>query len=151
MKKIKAELESIRKRNGGRLTPASVLQFAEARRKSAIYAAIEKAGLWDDAAAAAKARLFFCQHLIIRAKVLLLTNGKPKPYRAYVSVLSGRGGGEYDSTFELMQSEDGREAILETAMAELRAFKRKYSMLKELAPVFESINDVESILVEKAA
>jgi hypothetical protein len=152
MKGIKAELELIRKRNRGRLTAISVLRYAEKNKGSAVWTRIDKAGLWNTEKAAHRARLLFCQQIILRVKVRVLTNGRKETTRAYVNLLSGRqSSGGYRSVVELMQSETGRSAILETAISELQAFKRKYSLLKELGEVFAAIRNVEEILLDRNA
>lgn len=143
------EMSQVEQQNGGRLTPASVLKFAEEHRKSAIYSRIKSAGLWDDSKAAHRARLFFCQQLIMRVRVRLLVNGEKVSSRGYVNVVMERKqGGGYISLVEAMRSKHGRDQILETALFELQAFQRKYSALKELAPVFAAIRNIEKILVD---
>ena len=42
----------------------------------------------------------------------------------------------------VVNREKQMSALLETALSDLRAFKRKYETLKELSPVFEAIEEV---------
>lgn len=46
-----------------------------------------------------------------------------------------------------MLDEQLRKQVLATALAELRAFRKKYAELKELAKVFESIAQLEATIV----
>ena len=145
---IKAELELIRNQHGGSLTAASALRYAEVHKASALHKRIAKAGLWDNDKAARRARLLFCQQLILRVRVRVLVNGHKESYRAYVNVLGTRRAGTgYASVVELMRSKGGRESILETALYELQAFQKKYSMFEELAEVFSAIRNVANILL----
>lgn len=42
-----------------------------------------------------------------------------------------------------MSDDEKRENLLRTAKGELARFRHKYKMLKELAPVFEAIEELE--------
>lgn len=42
----------------------------------------------------------------------------------------------------VVNSEKQMSELLETALSELRAFKRKYETLKELSPVFDAIEEI---------
>ena len=147
---IAQEMAQVRRRNGGTLTPASVLKFARSHPKSAIYSRIDRAGLWADDKAAEKGRLLFCQKLILQVRVRMLVNGKKVSTRTYVSIITDRReGGGYVSVVQAMRTKQGREAVLATALAEFVALERKYRTLQELGPIFASIRNVQSILLDK--
>ena len=138
---VKEELEIVRVSNGGRLTPASVLEYAKDE-DTALWKCIEAAGLWDDSTAAERGRLHFCAEVIRKVKVTILDNGNRTFVRAYVNLLKDRrtDEGGYRLISEVAATTKGQEEILETALAELKAFRTKYAMLKHLAPILASID-----------
>jgi hypothetical protein len=152
---VKEELEIVRVSNGGRLTPASVLEYAQDE-STALWKCIDEAGLWDDSVAAEKARLSFCQHVIIRVRVSVIDNGKPINIRAYVNLANERRTeeGGYRLISEVASTDEGQEQLLETALGELKAFRNKYALLKQLAPILASIDwhlDTMATKAEKPA
>lgn len=133
---ITDELRKIARKNGGVLTPEEVLAHAE-NKKSVLHSCFE----WDDTEAARRYRIEQARELI-RVSVVIIENDSA-PVRAFVSIiddrLEGKPGG-YRETETLIKTKDGREAILKTALWELKAFQKKYSNLKELFGVFQEIN-----------
>jgi hypothetical protein len=59
-------------------------------------------------------------------------------YRAFSSI----GPKAYTSTQTALSKDATRRILLNNAKAELQAFKRKYSTLKELSDVFSAIDEV---------
>ena len=51
-------------------------------------------------------------------------------------------GGEYTRTEIALGNADGRKIALKEALAQMRWFRKKYAELKELAAVFEAMDDV---------
>ena len=47
---------------------------------------------------------------------------------------------EYESTIQIVRNEDKYQLLLEQAKRELRAFKQKYAVLKELKPILDLID-----------
>ena len=47
---------------------------------------------------------------------------------------------EYESTIQIVRNEDKYQLLLEQARRELRAFKQKYAVLKELKPILDLID-----------
>lgn len=133
-KKAQAELEEIRKANGGKLSPEAVVEYAK-NPKSSLHSQFT----WDDGEAAHKWRLSQAAH-IIRVCVIIIPNVN-EPVRAYVSLMPDRKPSEgfYRSTVEVANNRDLREIMLEDAKAELQAFVDKYQALTELNEVFEVI------------
>lgn len=137
---VKEELEIVRVSNGGRLTPASVLEYARDE-STALWKVIDEAGLWDDSVAAEQARLLFCQQVIIRVKVQVIDNDKPVSIRAYVNLMDERRkGGGYKLISDVANTEEGLERLYATALGELKAFRKKYALLKHLGPILSSID-----------
>lgn len=94
---------------------------------------------WNDAKAAESYRETQASY-IIRSLCIAPEDEQKEPVRA-VFVISGEVG--YESTQIIMQNEEKRTALLDVALKELIAFKKKYAMLKELAEVFAAIDKVQ--------
>ena len=91
---------------------------------------------WDDAIAAEKYREEQAKKII--RSIELVIEDKPLNYRAFSSVAPMT----YVSTTKALSKEATRRILLNNAKAELQAFRRKYSTLKELSEVFEAIEKV---------
>ena len=132
------ELEKIRKQHDGELDPQDVVDAARAARNK-----LHKLFEWDDGTAANKHRLEQARLLTrsivvervetpgIESRQYELTRSKQKP-RSQV----------YVATDELMKDPDARGKLLQRALGDLLALRRRYSTLQELAIVFRSIDDV---------
>ena len=94
---------------------------------------------WDNSAAAEKYRLLQASELI-RVSVEIIDcggNRDPVMVRAFTSLTTERGvSGGYRATVQVLSNKQMREQMLADAIAELRAFERRYAILKELAEVF---------------
>lgn len=136
-----SELEQIRGENDGLLPPRAVVEFARDP-----LTALHGEFTWDDAVAAEERRLDQARRLIRVMVTIEHIADKDRRVRAFVSVMDDRrmAGGGYRSTVEVMQDDERRERMLATALMELRAFKRRYSVLQELASVFEAAEEVLS-------
>lgn len=93
---------------------------------------------WRDDVAAEKYREWQGRNVLNHLEVVLPEY--KEPVRGFISLISEKN--EYHSTSVLLEEEDTREKLLETALAELRAFERKYRILTELAEIFAAIDDV---------
>ena len=95
---------------------------------------------WDDVVAAEKYRQTQAQ-MIVRSIVTVQEkpNREPVETRAFVSVQQ-----EYKPIEVVTNSEEQMQELLRTALAELMAFRRKYSILSELAGVMRVIDEVAS-------
>lgn len=92
---------------------------------------------WDDSIAAEQYRIqqarYVVHHLVIKEEVV----PKDRPeVRYFVKPKQSEG---YKQTQFVMKIDTEYEALLKQAWAELQAFKRKYSMLKELQEIFDLI------------
>lgn len=122
-------------RENGRLEPAKIVD--ESRDSAApLHPCFE----WDDVAAAEKYRQTQAQ-MIVRSIVTVqeTPNREPVETRAFVSVRQ-----EYKPIEVVTSSEEQMQELLRTALAELMAFQRKYSILSELAGVMRAIEKVAS-------
>lgn len=128
------ELDRIYRENG-RLEPARIVD--ESRDSAApLHPCFE----WDDVVAAEKYRQTQAQ-MIVRSIVTVheTPNREPVETRAFVSVQR-----EYKPIEVVTSSEEQMQELLRTALAELMAFRRKYSILSELAGVMRAIEEVAS-------
>jgi len=136
--KVGETLESLRARNGGRLTPEDVVVEA-AKRRSVLGQYFE----WDDSEAARKYRLSQAGYLI-RAVVLCPSQDEPsfEPVRAFVSV--GGSADEPPTSFthirQAMQDERLRGEVLGRAKTELVAWRTRYADLQAFAGVFAAVD-----------
>jgi hypothetical protein len=141
-----AELDSIRRKYGA-VAPRMVLNFAR-NEKTALH----KHFNWDDTAAAERYRLLQAGQ-IIRMYVIVKDDSKP-PIRGLVSLMQDRhpeakkpGNGKRRHIDDVMSDAAMRQNLLDTALMELRAFKRKYEMLTELSAVWNALATIESAVV----
>lgn len=136
--RIRQELRQIAKRDGGRLRPAAVVDFASDP-NTALHSRFE----WDDTKAGRSFRLWQARH-IIRVQVSVLRDGTP-PFRVFVSMQEDRQQpqGGYRLTADVLSEAGSRAELLDEAKRELAVFVQKYRILsKELAPVFAAIQQV---------
>lgn len=123
--KVKAELEIIRKRHGGKLSPKDVVEFAR-NKKTALH----KCFCWDDSKAAEQYRIEQARR-IIQAEVTLLPSDNVTPIRAYCSLSTERGNGlkSYRLTTNVLQSDALREQLLADCARDAWTFLAKYKAL----------------------
>jgi hypothetical protein len=124
-------------------------QVVEAARKkgTALYAQFDREGLWDDTVAAKRARLEFASRLI-RLYTIRLTDDQASPVRALVSLKDDRtvesGTPGYRALKDVLADDDLRENLIQTALMDLRAVKRKHEQLKELINVWSAIEAADA-------
>src|SRR3990172_4242220 len=135
-KRIKQELETIRRKRRGLLFPEAIVAYARDP-ETALHSCFE----WNDTAAAEAYRLVQAKYLI-RMTVTTI-EGSNEPTRMYVSLSSDRkDDGVYRLVTDVLSDDRKREELLADALAELSAFKRKYNVLKELENIFAAIDGV---------
>lgn len=137
---VKNELETIRLKNGGILKEEDVVK--EARREGhPLHDRFD----WDDSKAGHLWRLEQARELIRSVYVVIETTGqKTVSVRAYASLPSDRDReGGYRPIDSIMSNANFRAELLSSAISELEAFKRRYSNLTQLAPVFDAIDAVK--------
>ena len=129
------ELKTIQKKNGGQLFPVDVVDYAR-NPKSALHSAFE----WDDTAAAERYRIDQARNIIRISVEVIETERETITIHPFVALYDERKHGGYRSVTVLMKTEEGRQRVLDTALWELNAFKKKYKDLKVLASVFAEID-----------
>lgn len=119
----------------GRLTPDEVVKSAK-RSDSVLHQYFE----WDDAAAAVKYREVQAGNLIRAVEVVV--EGSSEPVRAFVNVVTEGGERKYMDVEAALSEQPTRDQVLADAIAELRAFEKKYAGISELAEVIDAIRKV---------
>lgn len=145
-KEVLNELERIRQENGGLLQPQVVVNEAQ-NPESPLHSYFD----WDDSEAACKWRLEQARRLI-RVAVTIIHPDQTEPIRTYVSLLDDRmTRAGYRSTVEVLNDKERRDAMLQQALRELAAFRKKYAVLSELAEVFAAADAVLAGQKEQSA
>ena len=121
----------------GNLTPKALVD-ASRRKNAALHDLFE----WNDEIAAEKYRETQASYLIRSIEVV--STGTSEPVRAFVSVTVNEQATErtYINVKRALSTNGTREEVLAIALAELRAFERKYKNLEELANVLAAIREV---------
>ena len=138
------EMQRLLDDHNQRLDAADVLDSAEAP-TSPLHSEFE----WDDTAAAKQHRLLQARNLMngIKVSITVMRDKKPQnvEYSFMAAVQKPDGGGRrfnYTSTEYAMREPDLRAELLQNALLELAAFRRKYADLSELSMVFVAIDKV---------
>lgn len=133
------ELNEIAAACGGTLHPEAVVEYARDPETT-----LHGRFTWDDTEAAALYRIQQAQH-VIRCHVIQLPNENSEPVRvrAFVSLPSSRPSHVYHRTEDVLANQTWRRELLTSALSDLRALKRKYGVLGELAGVFAEAERLE--------
>ena len=126
----------------GQLKPADVVD--ESRPDSApLHPCFE----WDDEVAAEKYRKVQAENLIRSITVVHETpTHEPVVVRAFVKPLES-----YSPIEVVVNSEEQMAALMESALAELKAFQKKYEILSQLHSIFKEIDILSAQNVSKGA
>lgn len=127
-------------RDGRPVTPRALLEASRAG-DSPTHHLFE----WNDALAAEAHRLTWAAVLIRDVQVVIRRDPRdePRTVRAFVNISAELGRG-YVSTMGVLSRHDQREQLLALALTELRAFKKKYEELHELAEIFEALERAQA-------
>jgi hypothetical protein len=131
--------------HGGQITAEQLVGYARANPDGVLYGCFT----WDDDAAAAKCRLVEAQGLLRQYKVVYqppAAESKKIVVRGAWSLPSDRqeGGGLYRSIEVIQSDEAKRQELIKLARQELKAFRQKYGILRELfSGVFDAIEALE--------
>lgn len=129
--KVASELDSL----GEQYTVSDVVEKA-----SDIHSEMHSCFEWDDTVAGQKYRESQAR-LMIRQLVIVRDNdGEPEKTNIRLIVSTGKRDNTYTPTKLIVKKRDEYEALLERALAELRAFKQKYSTLAELEEIISLID-----------
>lgn len=152
--RVNQELDSLRVTHGGLLKQEHIVNFARASTDSALWEDFDRQGLWNNEYAAEKARLEYASR-IIRLFVLKPVDENKPPVRALVSLIDDRKTGSgfpgYRHINDVMNDDAMRLNLIQTALIELRACRRKYDTLIELSEVWDAVSKVESKYQQKPA
>ena len=118
----------------GRLTPKNLVEDSRPEE-----APLHRCFEWDDSVAAEKYRETQAMYIIRSIEVNI--ESVKNPTRAFVYTVSDDKR-EYKSVGVILRDATSREALLDEAMRELAAFRRKYGTLREIADVIEAIEGV---------
>ena len=136
--------------NEGRCTPHALIEAA-APEDSPVHSLFT----WDDTKAATNWRTHEARNVINSITVRVIREGDEMPAPAFVSVghvkaTQGMGEGYRPLSVVLDDPAMAEEAVWQAIM-QLRAVERRYKSLKQLAPVWDAVEKVESENPKKAA
>lgn len=126
--------ELSRMARGGEITARAVLNAARPE-DSPLHPAFE----WDDAVAAELHRED--QARLMLRSIRIVRDAEQEPERVFWHVAT-EDVDSYVTTARVMSEPDLRDALMEECVKTLIAARRRYSELKELAPVWEAIDAV---------
>lgn len=129
---IRAEIEALQK--DGIVDAKDVVEWARANPESALYSQFE----WDDSKAAEEYRLFQARRVI----ALYVVSEAGERTLVSLSVDRSKGGG-YRDIERVLNNDEMRKVMLRDALQEFKRVKAKYQHLKELASVYEAIEDAD--------
>lgn len=98
---------------------------------------------WRDDVAAEKYRIQQAR-TVVRNLVFVKPAEAKNPRQELSFAYRTRESQSYETTRFIFRSEDGRQRLLMTALAELNAFQKKYAFLEELVGVFNAINELDT-------
>jgi hypothetical protein len=150
MVSVREALIELHKKHGS-LTPEIVVEAARPK-TSPLHSSFE----WNDKVAGEQYRLVQAAFLIRTVKVRReVRAGTESVVRAFVNVRpvvqqaadedeeDASKKGVYVSIDQVLESEQWTRQMLDSAMRDLRAFRRKYETLSALAPIFRAIEQLE--------
>ena len=96
---------------------------------------------WDDSVAAEKYRITQARFIIRNIVKDEKTDGPSVTVRKFVHVDAG-----YMPIKAVMSNEELRKSLIESAFADMEAFRAKYRALSELAAVFDAMESIKAAL-----
>lgn len=140
---IGEELERIRMLNAGELRTKDAVEAAKDPR-NVLHQHLE----WDNIEAGYRWRLKQMRSLI-NSVVRITSNGEEKQIPAFVSIRTDEHGVSYRETSEVLRSTHLRKRLLEQALGEAEAYRRRYSRFEELAQAAEVLTKVAKKLIDR--
>lgn len=126
---------------GDEVKPQQMVDYAEQNPESELH----KCFTWDNDVAADKWRLaearLIHRNLVIQYAKDDNEDAKTEVVRATFRTSTSPSAG-YKQTLKILRNDDDYSGLLTVALAELRSFEKKYSILKELKPVFDAIDAI---------
>ncbi len=136
---VREELLYLAEQAGGYLNPKDVVAFA-ADPETHLHSRFT----WDDTKAAEEYRLWQARKVISLEFEVIQRNEQKKETRLFVSLVEDRKpNGGYRLVSEILTDAELRRRMVEEALNEFRRIRIKYSTLKELAGIFEAIDEVQ--------
>jgi len=143
--RIEKELGRVKRRSGGMLTAEAIVEYAKDK-STALHSQFD----WDDTEAARKWRLEQAAR-IIRLQVTVIGQDQ-KPVRAFVSLTTDRRTGiGYREIHDVLKDPDLAAQMLEDALEDLNATRRKYGTLKQLAGVWTAVDAAATLKPKQRA
>ena len=96
---------------------------------------------WNNKIAGNEWRKYQARNLIHSLEIV---QEEREPTKAYFNL--ERTEAQYTNINVILQNEDSYQKMMENALRELQAFKRKYQKLSELQPLFDVINQLEEAM-----
>ena len=90
---------------------------------------------WDDAVAAEEFRKEQARHII---SSVVLVEGEKAPKKVFYNISTD--GSQYSHIQTILKQKDRYDQLLKDALAEIRAFRKRYNSLVELNTLFEVID-----------
>lgn len=115
------------------LTPEQIVEKARDENSE-----LHKCFEWDDTKAAEKYRLTQARSLM--CNLVFVTEDQKAETRVFYNLTFEKT--EYKPTKLILQKPDEYQLLVQKALGELQAFKKKYAHIKELKKVFEIIDEL---------
>lgn len=140
------ELERISEEHNGELKPEDVVEEARLA-GSPLHDRFQ----WDDTICGREYRLLQARKLISYVMTRVGDETNSVPVRLYWSLSTDRQtkGGGYRTISTIMSKDETRQQLLADAQKEMDHFADKFSSLRELASVFDAMNEVKQRLQKK--
>jgi len=136
------ELDKIRKENDGTLSSSRIVDASRGKRKL-FHNYFE----WDDSVAGHEHRLTQARALL-RAVAVVKDDLPDRPVRKYeISQAYSPGERKYETMEEMLADPEKREILLQRALNELLAVRRKYHRIQELAIVFREVENLRTTVL----
>ena len=126
-------IEQIRKKSGS-ITPTMLVKKAKAKSSP-----IHNCFTWDDKKAGKLRRLDEARYLLRTIIIEIEAEEEPIITRAFVNISDDS---EYTTVKAAMSNKELREQLLQQALIEFKAFRYKYSQLKELSGIFKAFDKI---------
>lgn len=136
---VHKELEKLRKKNDGELANEQIVEAAKAKRNP-----LHQGFTWDDAVCGTRLRLIEAARIVRSIEVRQPESSNKGAVRAYEisRSMSSPKKKSYRAIEDIMQDPEARGELLNRALGELLAVRRRYSQLQELAIVFREVDNL---------
>lgn len=119
---------------GDNVKPNEIVKYAREHMDSELH----KCFTWDDSAAANKWRIHEARNIVGNLVIVKEQDGESEPM--YIRIFHKTAETNYQSISLYVKDMDKYQMLLDEAMRELRAFKKKYANLSELQEILDLID-----------